>query len=117
MHVTRLCVSSNDFCTSGIGTSGGILGSLSGRMSKESHGNQSDTLTAKGLILFTTECICCAMIRLHQYDHTVNITVMRCYRRDVLRNSARQEYDMARHEQDPELVNHQAIFISNDAVV
>ena len=48
MHVTRLCVSCNDSCTSGIGTSGGILGSLSGRMSKESHGNQSDTLTAKG---------------------------------------------------------------------
>ncbi|DBA95169.1 TPA: hypothetical protein ACH3X1_015721 [Trebouxia sp. C0004] len=37
--------------------------------------------------------------------------------RDVLRNSARQEYDLARHEQDPELVNHQAISTSNTAVV
>lgn len=42
--------------------------------------------------------------------------VMCCYRRDVLRNSARQEYDLARHEQDPELVNHQTISTTNFAV-
>ncbi len=47
MHVTRLYVSCNDSRALGIGTSGGILGSLSGRMSKESHGSQSDTFTAK----------------------------------------------------------------------
>ncbi len=48
MLVTRLYVSCNDRCTIGIGISGGILGFLSGRMSKESHGNQSDTtVTAK----------------------------------------------------------------------
>ena len=29
------------------------------------------------------------------------------YRRDVLRESTRQEYDLARHEQDPELVREQ----------
>ena len=46
MHVTRLYVSCNDRCTIGIGISGGILGSLSGRTSKESHGNQSDTTVA-----------------------------------------------------------------------
>ena len=117
MHVIRLYVSCNDRCASGIGISGGILGSLSGRMSKESHGSQSDTFTAKWLILFNTVCICCSVIRLHQYDYTENITVMCCYRRDVLRNSARQEYGLARHEQDPELVNHQAISTSNTAVV
>ncbi|DBA71878.1 TPA: hypothetical protein ACH3X2_010925 [Trebouxia sp. C0005] len=37
--------------------------------------------------------------------------------RDVLRHSARQEYDLARHEQDPELVNHQAFSTSNTATV
>ncbi len=48
MHVTTLYVSFNDRCTIGIGISGGILGSLSGRMSKESHGDSSDTtVTAK----------------------------------------------------------------------
>jgi len=47
MHVIRLYVSCNDRCASGIGISGGILGSLSGRMSKESYGNQSDRFTAK----------------------------------------------------------------------
>ncbi len=48
MHVPRLYVSCNDRRTIGIGISGGILGCLSGRTSKESHGNQSDTtVTAK----------------------------------------------------------------------
>lgn len=31
-------------------------------------------------------------------------------RRDVLRHSARQEYELARHEQDPELVSRSAVF-------
>lgn len=31
-------------------------------------------------------------------------------RRDVLRQSARQEYELARHEQDPELVSIAAVF-------
>lgn len=31
-------------------------------------------------------------------------------RRDVLRQSARQEYELARHEQDPELVSLAAVF-------
>ena len=31
-------------------------------------------------------------------------------RRDVLRQSARQEYELARHEQDPELVSIEAVF-------
>ncbi|KAL0054359.1 hypothetical protein WJX82_007655 [Trebouxia sp. C0006] len=35
--------------------------------------------------------------------------------RDVLRNSARQEYDLARHEQDPELVS-RMIVSGRDAV-
>lgn len=110
-------MSYNNRCNLGIGTSGGILGFLSGRMSKESHGNQSDMSRQKWLMLFNTVYICCLVIRLHQCDYTVNITVMCFYRRDVLRHSARQEYDLARHEQDPELVNHQAISTSNTATV
>lgn len=32
-------------------------------------------------------------------------------RRDVLRQNARQEYELARHEQDPELVSHPAVCV------
>lgn len=83
---------------SGIDTFGGILGCLFGIMSRASNGENLD--------------IHLSSLAIRSADHVTAMLMLLISRRDVLRQSARHEYELARGEQDPELVRQPTLYSS-----